>query len=216
MAQAKAAKRTSHTAKRVARKGPAHKSSVSKDKAKLKASLKKTVVAEDTEDEEELDWLEVKKPGAKKASAKKYPKLDLDPIKVPARTVGKGKTARKVKPKKLSASQTLNMLVDLTDLPRKEVKLVLEALSNTVKAAIMPGAVGGIVIPGVGAVMRKVIPAKKVDAIKKGTVIEKRNPRTGEVTKGKHPGQKAYVKPARVKARVIPLSSVRRALNGTE
>lgn len=217
MAQAKtAAKKTAHAKTRAAKKGP-HKSSVAADKAKLKASLKKAAqVEEDEEDEEELDWAEVKKPGAKKGNGKKYAKLDLEPIKAKTKTVGTGKKARKVKPKKLSASQTLNMLVETTELPRKEVRLVLETLSSMVKAAIMPGAIGGIVIPGVGAVMRKTIAAKKMPAIAKGTIIERRNPRTGETTKLKHPGQKAYIKPERSKVRTIPLSSVRRALNGTE
>jgi hypothetical protein len=215
MAQAKAAKKTAHKTTRAAKKGP-HKTSVSADKAKLKASLKKTIVASDEDEEEDLEWGEVKKPGAKKKTGKKYAKLDLKPIKMPAKTVGKGKKARKVKPKKLSASQVLNLLVEETGMARKDVRLVLETLSNTVKAAIMPGAIGGVVVPGVGAVMRKVIKAKKVDAIPRGTVVEKRNPRTGEVTKFKHPGQKAYVKPERMKVRTIPLSSVRRALNGTE
>lgn len=207
-----AKKTTTHA--RAAKKGP-HKTTLTAAKAKLKASLKKTIVAEDADDEEDLEWGEVKKPGAKKAG-KKYAKLSLSPIKVQARTVGKGKSARKVKPKKLSASQVMAQLVEATELPRKEVRLVLETLSDIIKAAVMPGAVGGAVIPGIGAVMRKVTPPKKVDAIKRGTVVEKRNPRTGEVTKFKHPGQKAYVKPERVKVRTIPLSSVRRAAQGTE
>jgi hypothetical protein len=208
--KSKTAKKTTHAR---AAKGP-HKAAKKASPAKVS---KKTAAddVEDDEEEEELEFLEVKKPGARKAG-KKYAKLDLKPIKVPTRTVGSGKKARKVKPKKLSAAMVLSHLTEETGLARKDVRLVIETLATAVKAAVMPGAVGGIVIPGVGAIMRKDIAAKKVAAIKRGTVIEKRNPRTGEVSKGKHPGQKAYVKPARVKIRAIPLSALRRAANGTE
>lgn len=198
------------TKKAAAKKAPASKTKASP----AKTSRKPKEV--DVDDEEDLEWGEVRKPNAKKASAKKYPKLALKPIKVSARTVGTGRTARKVKPRKLSATQVLAMVVEQTELPRAEVKLMLSTLSDIVKASIMPGAVGGAVVPGIGALMRKDIAAKKMPAVKRGTVIEKRNPRTGETTKYKHPGQKAYVKPGRTKVRSVPLAALRRAALGTE
>jgi hypothetical protein len=206
------AKKTAHAKKRVAaKKGPAHKKSAAKKATTNKKSVEQQM--DEADEAETLEWLEVKKP-AKKA-AKKFAKLDLKPIKVQAKTVGKGKKAKKVKPKKLSASQTMNHVVEQTGLARKDVKMVLETLADTVKAAIMPGAVGGAVIPGIGAIMRKHIPARKIPAIKRGTVIEKRNPRTGEVTRAKHPGRAASTKPATAKARAILLSGTRRAVFGT-
>jgi hypothetical protein len=209
MAAAKktAAKKTTArpSPKKASKKVPAKKPTAKK-------TSKKSGEAEDR-DEEELEWMEVKK-SAKKAG-KKFAKLDLNPIKIAAKVVGKGKKAHKVKAKKLSASQVLNHVVEQCELPRKDVRLVLETLANTIKAAIMPGAVGGAVIPGVGAIVRKEIPAKKLPAIARGTVVEKRNPRTGEVTKVKHPGRKASVKPASSKARAVLLSSTRRAVFGT-
>lgn len=181
-------------------------------RAKKAPKTKADVEAEESE-EEDLDWMEVKKP-AKKA-AKKFPKLDLKPIKVAAKVVGKGKKAHKVKAKKLSATQVINHVTEQTGMARKDIKLVLETLADTVKASIMPGGVGGALIPGICAVMRKEVKARKIPAIPRGTVIEKRNPRTGEVTKVKHPGRKAGVKPATAKARVMILSGTRRAVFGT-
>lgn len=168
---------------------------------------------ESEEEEEELDWMEVKKPTKK--AGKKFPKLDLKPIKIAAKVVGKGKKAHKVKAKKLSATQVINHVTEQTGMARKDIKLVLETLADTVKASIMPGGVGGALIPGICAVMRKEVKARKIPAIARGTVVEKRNPSTGEVTRGKHPGRKAGVKPATSKARAVLLSSTRRAVFGT-
>lgn len=210
-------RKSTRTAKATTTKKPASKKPVAKKKAASpKKPARPSSYDEHPAEDEDLEWGEVKKPGAKKAGAKKYAKLALKPLKIPTRTVGTGKTARKVKAKKLSAAQMVNMLVEQTEMPRKDVRMLLETMSNIVKSAIMPGGVGGAVVPGVGAVMRKDIAAKKMPAVKRGTVIEKRNPRTGETTKYKHPGQKAWVKPARTRVRSVPLSALRRAANGTE
>lgn len=226
---AKAKPKTTRTAKATTTKKPATKKAVAKKapakkpvakKAPTAAALKRMAAkmgaVDEGDEEEDLEWGEVRKPGAKKTSARKYAKLALKPIKVPTRTVGTGRTARKVKPRKLGAAQVIASLVEQTELSRADVKLVLSTLSDIVKASIMPGAVGGAVVPGIGALMRKDIPAKKMPAVKRGTVIEKRNPRTGEVSKYKHPGQKAYVKPGRTKVRSVPLAALRRAALGTE
>ena len=181
--------------------------------AKKAAPAKTSKKTAEAGDEEELEWLEIKKP-AKKAAVK-HAKLDLKPIKVKARTVGKGRSAKTIKAKKLGAAQVMAHLVETTGLARKDVKLVLETLADTMKAAIMPGGVGGAVIPGIGAVMRKEIAAKKIPAIKRGTVVEKRNMQTQEVTKWKHPGRPASVKPKTAKARFVLLSGTRRAVFGT-
>lgn len=204
------AKKTTH-AKRPVAKGP-HKAA---KKAPTKAKVSKKAEAADAEDEEDLEWMEVKRP-AKKV-VKKFPKLDLKPIKVAAKTVGKGKKARKIKPKKLSASQVLNHVVETTGIARKDVKLVLDTLADTIKAAVMPGSVGGAVIPGIGAVVRKVVKARTLPAIKKGTVVEKRPApgQKGPVVKMLHPGRAAVKKPATVKARFILAGSTRRSVFGT-
>lgn len=213
-----ATKKAAAPAKKAPAKKPAAKPAAKKapTAAALKRMAAKMGAVDEGDEEEDLEWGEVRKPGAKKTSARKFAKLTLKPIKVPTRTVGTGKTARKVKPRKLSATQVLASLVEQTEMSRAEVKLVLSTLSDIVKAAIMPGAVGGAVVPGIGALMRKDIVAKKMPAVKRGTVIEKRNPRTGETTKYKHPGQKAWVKPGRTKVRSIPLAALRRAALGTE
>lgn len=149
---------------------------------------------------------------AAKKTTKKYPKLALDPIKVKAKVVGTGKKARKVKPSKLGASQVMALLVEQTGLARKDVKLVVEALANTVKASIMPGAIGAVTVPGIGTIKTRHIEAKKVAGIKAGTMV--RNPRTGE--EKEHPGRKAYTKPATVKVRVVAGGELKRAALGTE
>lgn len=183
-------------------------------RASRKAPMSEADILAEADEEEDLEWMEVKKGPAKKA--KKFPKLDLRPIKVPAKTIGKGKKAHKVKAKKLSPTQVINHVTEETGIARKDVKLILETLANTVKASIMPGGVGGAFIPGVGAVLRKDIKPRKIPAIARGTVVEKRNPSTGETTKWKHPGRKASVKPASSKARVILAASTRRAVFGTQ
>lgn len=215
--KAAAKKSTAHaktTAKKrvAAKKGVAHKKAAKK--APSKAKTNKKAESSGADEEEDLEWMEVKK--TTKKAGKKFAKLDLKPIKVPTKTVGKGKKAHKVKAKKLSASQVLNHVVEQSGLARKDVRLVLDTLADTLKAAIMPGSVGGAVIPGIGALIRKHVPARKIPEIKRGTVIEKRNPRTGEVTKAKHPGRKAGVKPAFDKARFVLLSGAKRAVAGTQ
>src|SRR4051812_44573937 len=105
-------------------KKAAAKKSVSRPVAKKakklpvkKGAAKKAPKAdvESDEEEEDLEWMEVKK-AAKKAT-KKFAKLDLTPIKVPAKTVGKGKKAHKVKAKKLSPTQVINHITEATELP---------------------------------------------------------------------------------------------------
>jgi hypothetical protein len=111
----------------------------------------------------------------------------------------------------------INHVTETTGLARKDVKLVLDTLADTVRASIMPGGVGGAFVPGIGMVVRKIVKARKIPAIKKGTVVEKRPApgQKGEVVKMLHPGRPASMKPATVKARFILKSSTRRAVFGT-
>ena len=205
------------TSKKPAAKKPAAKRPAAKKSAKKASPAKTSKKAKSagSEDEEELEWMEVKKP-VKKA-AKKFPKLDLKPLKVKSRTVGKGRKAKTIRPSKLGGTQLINHVTEVTGLARKDVRLVIESMVNTVKSAIMPGGVGGAVIPGLLAVVRKDVKARKIPAIKKGTVVEKRPApgQKGEVVKMLHPGRPASVKPKTVKARAMLLSGTRRAVFGT-
>ena len=202
----KTAAKTTATKRPPVKKVPAKKVVAKKINTKAKN-------ADGGEGAEDLEWLEIKKPVAKKAV--KRPALDIKPVKVKAKTVGTGKKAKVVKATKLAATGLINEIVARTELTRKDVKRVLDTMGDIVKGAIMPGGVGGVVVPGIGAVLRKAIKARKIPAIARGTVVEKRNMQTKEVTRWKHPGRKASVKPATAKARVIIASATRRAVFGT-
>lgn len=194
---------------------PAAKKTAAKKASPAKTSKK--AAAADAEEDEDLEWMEIKKPAAKKKAVKRE-KLDLKPIKVKAKVVGKGRNKKTVKPTKMGGTALLAHVVEETGLARKDVKLVIETMVNTIKASIMPGGVGGAVIPGLLAVVRKDVKARKIPAIKRGTIVEKR-PAPGSkdktIQRFKHPGRPASVKPKTVKARAMLLSGTRRAVFGT-
>jgi hypothetical protein len=140
-----------------------------------------------------------KKVPAKKAVLKKRAvkrsALDLKPIKA-----------------KVGKTELYDMLAEHSELTRKQVRTLFEHLSELAKASMMPKGIGVFQVPGVVTLKTRKVPARKVEAIKKGTMV--RNPRTGQETP--HAGRKAYVKPATVKVRAVPMANMKRAALGTE
>lgn len=146
-----------------------------------------------------------KRPAAKKASAKKaapakrkakkHPALELRPIK-----------------SKMNRSQLFQHLADATEVPKKQVAAVMQALVEAMKASVMPKGVGVFQIPGVVTVKTRHIKAKKMPAIKKGTMV--RQP--GKPDPVEHPGRKAFIKPATVRVRAVSMGQLKRAALGTE
>jgi len=135
-----------------------------------------------------------KAPGTKRR-AKKHSALDLKPIK-----------------SKMTRAQLFQHIADQTEVDRRSVKSVLEALVQTIKASVMPKSVGQIQIPGIINVRTKKVPAKKMAAIKKGTLVR----RPGSSEPVEHPGRKAFIKPATVRVRAVSMGSLKRAALGTE
>lgn len=166
-----------------AKKAPARKTAAKKTPAKK--AVKRPVA---------------KKSPAKKAAtpvkrkAKKFPALELKPIR-----------------EKLSRSQLVQHLTDETGLARKDVAGVVDGLINTIKASLMPRGAGVFAIPGLLAIKTRKIKAKKMPAIKKGTLVR----RPGQSEPVEHPGRKAFVKPATIKVRAVAMGGLKRAALGT-
>ena len=56
---------------------------------------------------------------------------------------------------KQTASQIINEISEQTELPRKDVKLVLEALKVQMERSLKPRSVGEITLPGLGVKLYK-------------------------------------------------------------
>lgn len=92
-----------------------------------------------------------------------------------------------------SKSQIVGNIAEATQLTRKQVSAVLDALADEIKKALKgPGVVA---IPGLVKIVKKKIPAQKA---RKGV----RNPFTGEV-------RDIPAKPATVRVRVRPLKALK-------
>lgn len=93
-----------------------------------------------------------------------------------------------------SKSQTLAEIADLTDVAKKDVSAVLEALGDIINRHVKPGAAGQFTLPGLAKV---VVQHKKATKARKGI-----NPFTGEPTIFK-------AKPARNIVKVRPLKKLK-------
>ena len=146
-----------------------------------------------------------KRPAAKKAPAKKA---------APAKRAKKKFAALELKPirDKLNRTQLVQHLVAETEVDKKSVAAVLQALVTTMKASLMPRGAGVFQVPGILTIKTRKVKAKTMPAIKKGTMV--RQP--GKADPVEHPGRKAFVKPATVRVRAVPMGSLKRAALGTE
>ena len=124
------------------------------------------------------------------------------------RTTTKAKTTRKTTAKRkapakkkltairtaYSKSQTVAEIADVTELSKKEVGAVLEALTDLINRHVKPGGAGQFTLPGLAKI---VVQHKKATKARKGT-----NPFTGEPTVFK-------AKPARNVVKVRPLKKLK-------
>lgn len=134
---------------------------------------------------------------AKKAVARKTKKVVRTPKPLP-----------KVAPikEKMTKAQLADHLAYEAGTERKTVLTILSALNAVAAGSLKKNGVGEFTIPGLVKLVTKKIPAKRVPAIKKGTLV--RNPRTGE--EREHEGRAAYTKPATVKVRARSMSLMKK------
>lgn len=90
---------------------------------------------------------------------------------------------------------------------KKMAKSTLEMIVFMMQGSLHPKGYGEFTLPGLLKIIAKKIKAKKMPAIKKGTLVF--NPAKGE--KVPHPGRKAFVKPATVKVRIRPMKKLKEA-----
>ncbi len=101
-----------------------------------------------------------------------------------------------VKPKKTpTKTEILNNIAEKTELSKKEVGAVLEALTNEIKKSLGPRGPGVFSIPGLVKIEKKKVPARPAEK-------NWRNPFTGEI-------QERPAKPASVKVKVRPLKNLK-------
>ena len=91
-------------------------------------------------------------------------------------------------------SQIVSSIAEKTELSRKQVSSVFEALSEEIKGALGKKGPGLFVVPGLMKVKIKNVPAKKAGMFK--------NPFTGEE-------QMRAAKPASKRVRVVPLKALK-------
>jgi hypothetical protein len=156
---------------------------------------------------------------AKKAPAKKLAKKTIAKKaakKTPAKKKAVKRATLDLKPikTKLNRAGLAEWLVENsgTDLSAKQAREVLANLQLAVKASLMPKGCGEVQIPGLVTIKIKKVAAKKMPAIKKGTLVR----RPGQSEPVEHPGRKAFIKPATVKVRARALGGLKRAALGTE
>lgn len=92
-------------------------------------------------------------------------------------------------------SQIVRNIAEATELNRKQVAAVLDALSGEIRKALSSKGPGVFVIPGLVKIVKKKVPAQKA---RKGV----RNPFTGEI-------RDIPAKPATVRVRVRPLKALK-------
>lgn len=129
----------------------------------------------------------------------------VSPAKKTAKKVSKTKKVLpKVSPvlERMTKSQLADHLAFEAGTERKVVLNVLAALTQAAAGAVKKTGCGEFVIPGLLKITTKRVPAKRMKAIKAGTLVY--SPATGE--KVPHPGRAAFTKPATVKVRVRPLT----------
>lgn len=149
------------------------------------------------------------KPVAKKATAvasKKAP--------VAKKVVAKASVTSALRPctKKFTATEILNNVCEAAGIERKQGKAGLDYLTRLIAASIMKGGVGSIKLLGWNF---KGVPvaAKKMPAIKKGTMIK--NPFNGGKEEP-HKGRAAFTKPATMRVKAMALKAIKDMISGAK
>jgi nucleoid DNA-binding protein len=108
--------------------------------------------------------------------------------------------AKKTGSKPLTKTEIMRSISETTNLPKKDVVAVLEALTDEITKALKKSGIGVFAIPGLVKIERKIVPARPAQ---KGV----KNPFTGEL-------QDRPAKPASVKVRVRPLKNLKAMVAG--
>ncbi len=103
--------------------------------------------------------------------------------------------AKKSGSKPLTKTEIMRCISETTNLPKKDVVAVLDALTDEITKALKKTGIGVFAIPGLVKIERKIVPARPAQ---KGV----KNPFTGEL-------QDRPAKPASVKVRVRPLKNLK-------
>jgi len=108
--------------------------------------------------------------------------------------------AKKSGNKPMTKTEIMRSISETTNLPKKDVVAVMEALTDEIHKALKKAGIGVFAIPGLVKIERKTVPAKPAQ---KGV----KNPFTGEL-------QDRPAKPASVKVRVRPLKNLKAMVSG--
>jgi nucleoid DNA-binding protein len=108
--------------------------------------------------------------------------------------------AKKTGSKPMTKTEIMRSISETTNLPKKDVVAVLEALTDEITKALKKTGIGVFAIPGLVKIERKIVPARPAQ---KGV----KNPFTGEL-------QDRPAKPASVKVRVRPLKNLKAMVAG--
>lgn len=151
----------------------------------------------------------MKKLAMKKAKAKR-------PVRKMAKKVVARKPARKAKlnlkplRKTFSKSALMLELAEHAGIEKKQAILLMSHLNHLALTSVTKGGAGQFTIPGLCKIKRRIIKARKIKAIAKGTMMFSMRTKKQEP----HPGRRAGIKPATVKVRILPLSLPKRAVLG--
>jgi nucleoid DNA-binding protein len=108
--------------------------------------------------------------------------------------------AKKSGNKPMTKTEIMRSISEITNLPKKDVVAVMEALTDEIHKALKKSGIGVFAIPGLVKIERKTVPARPAQ---KGV----KNPFTGEL-------QDRPAKPASVKVRVRPLKNLKAMVSG--
>jgi len=108
--------------------------------------------------------------------------------------------AKKSGTKPMTKTEIMRSISETTNLPKKDVVAVMEALTDEIHKALKKTGIGVFAIPGLVKIERKTVPARPAQ---KGV----KNPFTGEL-------QDRPAKPASVKVRVRPLKNLKAMVAG--
>jgi nucleoid DNA-binding protein len=108
--------------------------------------------------------------------------------------------AKKSGQKPMTKTEIMRSISETTNLPKKDVVAVMEALSDEIQKALKGSGIGIFSIPGLVKIERRKVPARPAQ---KGV----KNPFTGEL-------QDRPAKPASVKVRVRALKNLKAMVSG--
>jgi len=145
-----------------------------------------------------------KKPAAKKPAAKKAPVRKARVAKEPVHFTPVKETLNRTS---LVAHIMERMEARDLAVTKKQAAAMIEELGLTMAGSMTKKGSGVFVFPGLFKMTIKDIPAKKMEAIKKGTLVRK----PGQADLVPHEGRAAFTKPATRRVKVRPMKNLKDA-----